>query len=123
MAYVETYPFFEENKLVFASNPIFLQPKPEKPLVEKLEHDLSVLEHYLNNPVNYTVLVFFAPYESIDQRKKLSKLFKKKAIVTECNPIKSSDEMKGIKELAEGLNRSIEDNTYDLVERFSNELP
>lgn len=122
IADVETYPFFGENKLVFASNPIFLQPKPEKPLVEKLEHDLSVLEHYLNNPVNYSVLVFFAPYESIDQRKKLSKLFKKKAIVTECNPIKSSDQMKWINELAEGLNISIEDNAYDLFEGFSNDL-
>lgn len=119
---VETYPFFGDRKLIFATNPIFLQPKPEKVLVEGLEHDLSVLERYLNDPVDYSVLVFLAPYEGIDQRKKISKLFKKKAVVTECNPIKPYEQSKWINELAAGLNIKIDNNAYDLFEGFSSDL-
>src|SRR5699024_5242725 len=73
----ETYPFFPGKKLIFASNPIFLQAKPEKLLVEELEHKLTALEHYLNDPVDYSTIVFIAPYESIDQRKKLVNYLRK----------------------------------------------
>lgn len=122
IADVETYPFFGESKLIFASNPVFLQTKPEKLLVEGLEHDLSILERYLSNPVDYSVLVFIAPYKGIDQRKKLSKLFKENTVVAECNPIKSYEQNKWIKELATGLNIRIEDSAYELFEGFSTDL-
>ena len=122
IADAETYPFFPGKKLIFASNPIFLQAKPEKLLVEELEHKLTALEHYLNDPVDYSTIVFIAPYESIDQRKKLSKLFKKNGVVAECNPIKSYEQGKWINELAKGLNIKIEENTYELFEAFSTDL-
>lgn len=122
IADAETYPFFGDKKLIFASNPVFLQSKSEKLLVDGLEHDLSALERYLNNPVDYSVLVFIAPYEGIDQRKKLSKLFKKNALMAECNPIKPYEQTKWINELAVGLNITIERDAYELFEGFSTDL-
>src|SRR5699024_11033274 len=64
----ETYPFFGETKLIFANNPGFLKTKTDK---LPFEHDLSVLQRYLESPVDYSVTVFTAPYDKIDERKKM----------------------------------------------------
>lgn len=118
----ETYPFFGGQKLIFASNPVFLQAKPDKLLTDEFEHDLSVLERYLNNPAEYSILVLIAPYDSIDKRKKLTKSLSKNGVIVECNPIKSYEQGKWINELAKSLNITIEENAYELFEAFSTDL-
>lgn len=118
----ETYPFFSEKKLIFVTNPMFLQAKPEKIFDEDVEHQLHALERYLGEPVDYSILVFIAPYEKIDQRKKLAKLFKTNGAVVECNPIKAYDQRKWVNELAKGLNIKLEEDVYPLFEDFSTDL-
>src|SRR5699024_6014435 len=81
----ETYPFFAEKKLIIASNPIFLRAKPPK---LPFEHHLEALDTYLDNPVDYSTLVFIAPYEKIDSRKKITKKINKNGLVAECAEIK-----------------------------------
>src|SRR5699024_1135346 len=85
----ETYPFFENEKLIFVNNPLFLTAKQKK---LPFEHNLKKLEAYLKNPVDYSTIVFIGPYEKLDNRKKITKVMNKHAMVVECNPIKRSEE-------------------------------
>lgn len=73
----ETIPFLNEKKLIFAHNPTFLLAKQSRPSVT---HRIQALESYLENPASYTILVFIAPYERLDNRKKITKLIKKHSI-------------------------------------------
>lgn len=53
-----------------------------------------MLEAYLEKPAPYTILVLLAPYEKLDERKKITKLLKKKAAVVEAkelNPKETTD--------------------------------
>ncbi|MBS3679523.1 DNA polymerase III subunit delta [Ornithinibacillus massiliensis] len=116
IADVETYPFFGEKKLVIATNALFLKAKSDK---LPFEHDLSVLEQYLEMPVDYSVLVLIAPYEKIDERKKISKLLKNKGLVAECNPVKEYELKNWIVNLAKQLHVTIDEDAFEI---FENEL-
>ncbi len=84
----ETLPFFGDKKLVFLHNPTFLTAERSK---EKVEHNLKVLEAYIESPAPYTIMVFAAPYEKLDERKKLTKLLKKKAEVVEAKKLNDKE--------------------------------
>lgn len=109
----ETYPFFSEKKLVIAVNPVFLKAKPDK---LSFEHDIGALERYLLAPVDYTTLVIIAPYEKIDERKKISKQIKKQSIVAECNTIKDHELKSWIDSLAKQLEVTISKEAYEIFE-------
>ncbi|MCF3941823.1 DNA polymerase III subunit delta [Oceanobacillus alkalisoli] len=116
----ETYPFFSDRKLVIAENPVFLKAKPDK---LAFEHELLALERYLSAPVDYSVLVIIAPYEKIDERKKISKLLKKHATVAVCNPIKDNDLRQWVNSVAKQLHVTINDEAYEIMEaELSNNL-
>jgi DNA polymerase-3 subunit delta len=72
----ETIPFFGERKIVIAHHPLFLTSEKGK---DKVEHNLKIFEQYIENPVPTTILVLIAPYEKLDERKKLTKALKKHA--------------------------------------------
>lgn len=72
----ETFPFIGERKLLFLHNASFLTAEKTK---EKAEHNLARLEAYLKEPAPYSIVVFVAPYEKLDERKKLTKELKKNA--------------------------------------------
>lgn len=112
----ETYPFFGDEKLVIINNPVFLTAKQIK---LPFEHDIDQLEHYLLAPVDYSTIIFIAPYEKLDNRKKITKLLRKHAIVAECNPIKENEVKSWIKNLADELFITIEPDAYSV---FENEL-
>ncbi|WP_106497090.1 DNA polymerase III subunit delta [Lentibacillus sp. Marseille-P4043] len=109
----ETYPFFGEKKLIIANNPTFLKAKPDK---LPFDHDINVLQNYIENPVDYSVVVFIATYEKIDERKKISKLLKKHGAVANCSPIKEQEVSKWIKNQADNLNITIAPEAYDILE-------
>ena len=113
VADAETYPFFGEKKLIYAMNPTFLSTKHKK---LPFEHDLTRLEQYISNPVDYSVIVFIAPYEKLDNRKKITKTLNKQAVVAECNPIKDYEVQKWIKTLATDLHITIEPDAYRVFE-------
>ena len=69
-------PFFGERRVVCIDNPQFLTGETKK---QKVDHDIGSLQTYLGAPMESTVLVFFAPYEKLDGRKKVSKQLKKVA--------------------------------------------
>jgi len=73
-------PFFGERRVVCIDNPQFLTGETKK---QKVDHDIDSLQTYLGAPMPSTVLVFFAPYEKLDGRKKVSKQLKKVATTIE----------------------------------------
>lgn len=109
----ETYPFFSDRKLVIATNPVFLKAKPDK---LPFEHDVTELERYIMSPVDYSTLVIIAPYEKIDERKKVSKTLKKQTTVAECNAIKDNDLKQWINTLAKQLDITITSEAYEIFE-------
>ena len=113
IADAETYPFFGGKKLIIVNNPTFLTAKHTK---LPFEHDIKRLEQYINNPVDYSYIVFIAPYEKLDNRKKITKLITKQAMVVECNPIKDHEIGKWIKSLANELKITIAPDAYEVFE-------
>ncbi|MUK87069.1 DNA polymerase III subunit delta [Ornithinibacillus sp. L9] len=109
----ETYPFFGEKKIIIANNPVFLKAKPDK---LTFEHDIDVLQQYLETPVDYSVIVFIAPYEKIDERKKVTKTLKKNGLVAECNPVKEFELSKWIKNIADQYHIVIAEDAFETIE-------
>src|SRR5690606_30493104 len=72
----ETFPFLSEKKVVIAHNADFLKAKPS---FNDIPHQPDTLIHYLENPAPYTVFVLIAPYEKVDERRKIVKSLKKHA--------------------------------------------
>lgn len=91
----ESIPFFGDRRLVFVDRPVFLTGDKTK---LKVEHDVKWLESYLTHPSESTTLVFFAPYEKLDERKKITKLLKKTATIIEVNALSEKDMRKYIKD-------------------------
>ena len=84
----ETFPFMGERKLIFLHNPVFLTAEKTK---EKVEHNLKRLETYLKEPSPYAIVVFVAPYEKLDERKKITKELKKIGTTYEAKKLNESE--------------------------------
>lgn len=85
----DTIPFFSDRKLVVARNASFLRATEKGK--EKVEHDLKRLEAWLEHPTEQCVTVFIAPYEKLDERKKITKLMKQHALVLQAEQLKDQD--------------------------------
>jgi DNA polymerase III subunit delta len=90
----ETLPFLGEKRLILIHNPVFLTAEKTK---EKVTHNLSRLEAYLSQPALFSVLVFIAPYEKLDERKKLTKELKRTAETFEAKRLSEPELMKWIR--------------------------
>lgn len=84
----ESMPFFGERRLVIIENPVFFTGEKAK---NNLEHDLDWLEGYLKQPSETTILAIFAPYDKLDNRKKISKLLQKQATTINVAPLPSQE--------------------------------
>lgn len=84
----ESVPFFGDKRLVIMDRPNFFTAEKSR---QKIDHDLVWLENYLKNPPDFTILAFFAPYEKLDERKKITKLLKKTATVIEVNTLSEKE--------------------------------
>lgn len=100
----ETIPFFGGNKVVIMKNPYFLTAEKGK---EKVEHNLSTFLEYLNQPSPSTVAVIIAPYEKLDERKKVTKELKKKAEVLHAKKMTEHDTINWIKHRFESAGYNI----------------
>ncbi len=109
----ETFPFMGEKRLVILQNPIFLTSEKQKG--KAVEHNLARLEAYLAEPAPYSVLVFSAPYEKLDERKKITKELKRKATIVEAKRLNEHDLKAWIKERAAGNGVQIDDGAIELM--------
>jgi len=94
----ETFPFMGERKLIFLHNPQFLTAEKTK---DKVEHNISRLEAYIQEPSPYAIVVFVAPYEKLDERKKVTKALKKSAVTFEANKLSEAELKNWIRSRAE----------------------
>lgn len=109
----ETYPFFGDRKLIIAENPSFiLNRAPKLPV----EHNLEYLERYITSPVDYSILVIIAPYEKIDNRKKVTKLLTKETLSLKFDHIRDREQRKWIQEFAKMYNLIIEKDAMTHIE-------
>ena len=56
-----------------------------------MDHQLERLQAYLENPMESSVMVFFAPYDKLDQRKKIVKQLKKVAVLLDASELTERD--------------------------------
>ncbi|WP_283678834.1 DNA polymerase III subunit delta [Lentilactobacillus sp. Marseille-Q4993] len=105
-------PFFGEKRLVFINRPFFLTGSKSK---SKVNHNLDDLLAYLEHPEESSVVVFFAPYEKLDARKKVTKLLTKQAEVIDISKI-SESEIKTL--VADKLNASEMTIDQDALEKL-----
>lgn len=108
----ETFPFLGDRKVIFLHNPSFLTSEKSK---EKVDHNLGRLETYLKEPAPYSVLVISAPYEKLDERKKITKELKRTAAIVEAKKLNESELRVWLKERAKGYGIEIEPDALDLM--------
>jgi DNA polymerase III subunit delta len=84
----ETFPFFGEKKVLILKNASIFKANPEK---VKVDHNTKVLEDYIAQPVEHTIVIMIAPYEKIDERKKVVKKMKENGKVVKCEQAKEKD--------------------------------
>ncbi|MCU7205240.1 MULTISPECIES: DNA polymerase III subunit delta [unclassified Turicibacter] len=75
---LQTVAFLSDRKAIIIKNPTFLTAKEGK---TDQAHDLTVLTDVLEHPKTDNILIIYAPYDKLDDRKKLVKLLKKKTEV------------------------------------------
>ena len=114
---LDTYSLFNEKKIVLCKNCIFLETGKSE-----IEHNVSLLEKYLNNPNINNILILSA--NKSDGKKNIVKLVKEKCKIVESN----IDIFKYIKDYAKGYSISDEVirylmiNTLDDITHITNEL-
>lgn len=117
----DTIPFFSDRKLIIAKNASFL--KAAERGKEKVNHNLKVLEAWLENPPSSSVTVFVAPYEKMDERKKVVKLMKQHAVVVEAKPLQANDLESWLSHEAKSFGKDISRNAVrKLVEMAGTNL-
>ena len=82
-------PFLEDHKLIIASNASFLSGQDKRR--EKVTHNLEILEAWLANPSPTATVVFIAPFEKLDGRKRITKKMQKMTTVIEANRLQGRD--------------------------------
>src|SRR5690606_15768761 len=102
----DTIPFFSDRKLIIARNASFL--KAAERGKEKINHDLKSLEAWLENPPATSVTVFVAPYEKLDERKKIVKLMKKNVVLIEAKSLQPHELESWIAHEAKSHGKTIE---------------
>lgn len=110
---LETLPFFNERKLIYAYYPSFLRARPDK---LSFTHDLEVLEAYLHRPSPFSTFVLIAPYEKLDERKRITKAVKKQSQIIDCQPINPNNTRQWIFQLAEAHGITITEEACALLE-------
>ncbi len=104
---------FDDKKIIIVNNSYIFTGTTKK----SLEQDSTILENYLNNINDNTILIFIVNNDKLDERKKITKLIKKIGIVKEFNNI---DNISLVKELFGEYNIST-DNIKYLLERVGDD--
>ncbi|WP_332690838.1 DNA polymerase III subunit delta [Halalkalibacter lacteus] len=79
----ETFPFFGGRKVVVLKDFSLVSSQKQE---TKLEHDITRLQQYIKQPSPDAIFIIQAPYEKLDERKKITKELKQTAALVECFP-------------------------------------
>ena len=109
----DTLPFLDERKLIIASNASFL--KAQEKGKEKVTHNLTMLEAWLANPSPTAIVVFIAPYEKLDARKRITKKMKESATVIEAGRLEGNDLLTWIQHEAKSNGVGLSSHTAQIL--------
>lgn len=73
--YCLTTPFFSDYKICILKNPVFLTGESSK---KDYSEFIEKLENYIDNENPSTILIIYANYDKLDERKKINKILKEK---------------------------------------------
>ena len=111
----DTIPFFSSKKLIIAKNASFL--KATDKTKEKISHDLIRLAKWLEFPSDTSVTIFIAPYEKLDERKKVTKQMKEHAVYMLAETPKEQDLNVWVQNEVSAQGKTIDDEaTSKLIE-------
>ena len=117
----DTIPFFSERKLIIAKNASFLKATDKSK--EKIQHDFKALEVWLQNPSTFSVTIFVAPYEKLDERKKVTKQMKEFATIMHAEAPKERDLAVWVRNEVSLRRKSIDDDAIDkLIELVGSDM-
>lgn len=117
----DTIPFFSERKFIIAKNASFL--KAAEKGKEKIDHDLKRLENWLAHPSDTAVTIFVAPYEKLDERKKVTKLMKEKSVYLQAETPQNNDLLAWVKSEASRYGKVIDSEAVNkLVEMVGSNM-
>lgn len=85
----DTLPFLQDHKLIIATQAVFLSGQDSKK--SDVTHNLTMLEEWLDQPSPTATVVFIAPYEKLDGRKRITKKMRDRATVIEAKPLEGKD--------------------------------
>ncbi len=83
-----TLSLFSQKKMIIVDNSYIFTPSVRK---KGLDHNIDLLNKYIENPNPDTILIFVVNEEKIDDRKKIVKLIKINGNVIEFNEVKNID--------------------------------
>ncbi|MGD9679467.1 MAG: DNA polymerase III subunit delta, partial [Vulcanibacillus sp.] len=108
----EMPPFISNHKLIVAKNAFFFTGQKSN---KDLEHDTKKLEFFLEHPTEYSTIVFWVPYEKLDERKKIVKLIKDKGYVEIFLPLSNMALVEWVKKKATLDNATITEEAAQLL--------
>ncbi|WP_096440466.1 DNA polymerase III subunit delta [Alteribacter populi] len=115
-----TFPFMGSKRVVILKEAYFFTGSKVN---SKVEHDLKKLEAYIQQPAPETVFIAVVPHEKLDERKKVTKLFKKHGRTMEGKPLEIKEMLAWLDEKAKENNVTIEaDAKEQLIALTGSEL-
>lgn len=118
--YCFTSPFFSDNKVALLKNPIFLTSENDR---KDYTHFIDKLCEYIENENENTLLVIYANYEKLDERKKIVKFLKEKTNFKKLETPNPSQLAKIVQKMVEknGCSMSMEDAMF-IIEKVGHNL-
>ena len=110
-------PFFAEQKVVIFDHLLDITTNKKSFLKEK---DLKAFEAYLENPLETTRLIIFAPGK-LDSKRRLVKLLKRDALILEASPLKEAELRTYFQKYSHQLGLGFESGAFDQLLLKSND--
>ncbi|CRH92088.1 DNA polymerase III subunit delta [Chlamydia trachomatis] len=110
-------PFFAEQKVVIFDHLLDITTNKKSFLKEK---DLKAFEAYLENPLETTRLIIFAPGK-LDSKRRLVKLLKRDALILEASPLKEAELRTYFQKYSHQLVLGFESGAFDQLLLKSND--
>lgn len=106
-------PFFGEWRIVMLTQPVFLTAEARK---NKVDHEFDALIDYLAQPQPSTKFIFWANYEKLDERKKITKAVEKNALIVDASKLQGYQLTNALKQFCQDNQLQIETGALELLQ-------
>lgn len=111
-----TAPFLVPSKLITVRDSNLLSAAKDN---SKIEHRIEILLSYIEQPAEYSVIVFVVYADKLDERKKLVKQLKSAGVVLHFSPLGSDDLLQWISHKAQEQQVMLDTSTAELLIRYA----